>query len=85
MAIIGRPAKRHSLKLCFAGVPMLAQLGSFVIFQAIRANIAKKPFFAIFRGGGGGSATPVSLLDPPMYTVDYYLQLGILGHTLFYD
>ena len=38
--------------------------GSFVIFQGIRINVAKKPFiFVIFQGGGGGGA-PVTPLDP---------------------
>ena len=32
---------------------MMAQLGSFVIFQGIRTSIAKKPYiFVIFLGGG---------------------------------
>ena len=41
------------------GPTLNAGFCSFVIFQGIRASIAKKPYvFVIFRGGGGGVRTP---------------------------
>ena len=69
LAIIGPPAKRHCKGVSLAGrwVPNIeCWLGSFVIFQGIRTNIAKKlNIFVIFQGGGSGP--PVHpFLDLPM-------------------
>ena len=38
----------------FAGVPMLAQTWSFVIFRGSGPVLIRNPTFVIFRGGGGG-------------------------------
>ena len=47
-----RPASETPFEWRFTGVPMMAQLGSFVIFKGIQTRFAKKPYmFVIFKGG----------------------------------
>ena len=49
---------------------------SFVIFQGIRTNIAKKTNNLVIFRGWGGVRTPVPPMDPPMYTYVTYAEAG---------
>ena len=75
-----QPTSESPLKWRFAGVPimakhwMLAWYYSFVIFQWIRINIAKKPYTFMkpyilwfFRLGGGGGPDPLHHPSPPLW------------------
>ena len=61
--IIGLPVKRHlskkPYKWHFTGVPMMTQLGSFVIFQGIRTSIAKEPIILWFFRGAQTPCPPL--------------------------
>ena len=74
-----RPASEIPFKCRFAGVPMMApplNAGwvAIVIFQRIRASIAKKPYIlCFFRGGGGGGGT-----DPLSRPLDLHMEMNNL-------
>ena len=54
--------QRNAIKWRFAGGAIMAQLGSFVIFQGVRTSIAKEPYiFVIFQEGSGPPAPPLPL------------------------
>ena len=62
-----RPASETPFKWRFAGMPMMAQLSSFMIFQGIPTSIAiRNPiFFCFFSGGDPDPLAPLPL-DPRM-------------------
>ena len=47
-------------------------LGSFVIFQGIRASIAKKPYIFVIFGGGGGYFLVFVNFSPFFYQKKYF-------------
>ena len=83
------PASEMPFKWWIAGMLMMAQLGSFVIFQGIRNSTAKKPYVFVIFSGGGGLGPPVPPLDlcmtnyvGPQAATFWVPQYQILMHQL---
>ena len=81
----------HYKRGIIAGVPMMAQLRSFVIFQGIQTSIAKKPYiFVIFQGGGldplpphsSGSAHFLVLITCFYFVLFFHFQQKVHVHVV---